>query len=144
MGGGMSEELTSADFLARYGRQPQGFEEVDAATYQKIVAEQERKNKYRNVPVTIDGIWFQSQHEADRWAELKLMEAAGDIKYLRRQVTFKLEVNDLHVCDYIADFRYCDSYGTWHFEDAKGVRTPVYRIKKTLMKAILDIDIEEV
>ena len=49
------------------------------------------------------------------------------------------------ICAYIADFRYKreDKDGVWHeiVEDAKGVETPEFKLKKKLMKACLDIEI---
>ena len=44
--------------------------------------------KYHNKKTEIDGIVFDSRKEALRWHELKLMENAGLISDLRRQVPF--------------------------------------------------------
>lgn len=49
----------------------------------------EKCNKYRNNKVTYDGIIFDSKKEAQRYAELKLLERTGRIKELRRQVHTK-------------------------------------------------------
>ena len=49
-----------------------------------------RESKYKNHRVVVDGISFQSKKEANRWLELKLMAAAGEILDLRRQVRFEL------------------------------------------------------
>ena len=53
-------------------------------------------------------------------------------------------VNDQKICAYIADFRYEreDKDGVWHYivEDAKGVETPEFKLKKKLMKACLGIE----
>lgn len=49
-----------------------------------------KPNKYGNVRMQIDGVWFDSQKEANRWQELCLLERAGAIRCLERQVTFKL------------------------------------------------------
>lgn len=43
-----------------------------------------RESKYKNHRVVVDGISFQSKKEANRWLELKLMAAAGEILDLRR------------------------------------------------------------
>ena len=43
-------------------------------------------NKYLNKEVVVDGVRFQSKHEATRWCELKYMERAGLIYDLQRQV----------------------------------------------------------
>ena len=46
--------------------------------------------KYKNNPVEYDGISFDSKREAKRYAELKLLERAGKITDLQRQVKFEL------------------------------------------------------
>ncbi len=109
---------------------------------QKVAA---KKTKYRNVPVRdpVDG-YFASRKEYARWRELKLMEKAGDIFNLRRQVIYRLVVNNEPITKYVADFVY-ESYGTTTVvEDAKGIRTDVYKIKARLMKAVLGIEVKEV
>jgi hypothetical protein len=114
-----------------------------------------KKTKFHNVKVEIDGIRFDSKFEAHRYTELKLMEKAGLIRDLKLQVRFPIIINEEKVCTYVADFTYVekmpplDYKGTpWVLEqpvveDAKGMRTPVYNLKKRLMKAVLGIDIKE-
>lgn len=100
------------------------------------------RSKYGNRRTTIDGITFDSAKEALRWQELRLLEAAGEIRNLARQARYRLEVNGAKVCDYVADFTY-DEGDTFVVEDVKGRRTPVYSLKKKLMKAIHGIEIRE-
>lgn len=116
------------------------------------------RSKYGNKKVVIDGHVFDSKKEGQCYHELKLREAAGEIRGLRVQVPFAIVVDNMHVCDYIADFVYHeriaktgeaalrDQHGG-HWEkrvaDAKGMRTAIYRLKKTLMKAALKIEILE-
>lgn len=47
-----------------------------------------KKNKYSNKKVTIDGITFDSKKEANRYCELKLLQRAGKIKNLQMQVKY--------------------------------------------------------
>jgi hypothetical protein len=95
-----------------------------------------KPRKYRNNPVVIDGIRFDSQAEARRWAELKLLERAGVINALQRQVTFPIVWNGTKICSYRADFVYNDHVsGKQIREDVKGMITPEYRIKAKLMAA---------
>jgi hypothetical protein len=103
-----------------------------------------RFNKYRNEPVTVDGHRFQSKREARRYAELKTLEKAGTISNLELQPRFPISVNGVHVCAYYADFCYVDSQGRRIVEDAKGLKTPVYRLKKRLVEALYEIVIQEV
>ncbi|MBS6476088.1 MAG: DUF1064 domain-containing protein, partial [Clostridiales bacterium] len=44
--------------------------------------------KYRSKKTTVDGITFDSRREAARWQELKLLERAGSITELERQVSY--------------------------------------------------------
>ena len=110
-------------------------------------------NKYRNKIVEIDGIQFHSKKEAHRWCELKLLERAGKITKLRRQVKFVLipaqheeQYKKLieRECSYKADFVYVDTAtGKEVVEDSKGVRTPEYKIKRKLMLHKYGIRIKE-
>ena len=107
-----------------------------------------KSNKYHNQKTkTIDGITHDSKKEASRWMELQMLQRAGEIYNLRRQVTFELipKQEGERPCNYIADFVYVDKKtGKTVVEDAKGVRTDVYKIKKKLMLWRYDIRIKEV
>lgn len=101
-------------------------------------------SKYHNIPKRVDGILFHSTKEARRYTELKGLLAAGIIRDLELQPKFSLDVNDVHIANYFADFAYFDiERNTAVIEDSKGVRTREYILKKKLMKAIHDIDVEE-
>jgi hypothetical protein len=99
--------------------------------------------KYGNRKTVVDGITFASAREARRWGELQLMQRAGYITDLERQVRFPMAVNGKTVCAYVADFQY-QRAGKRVVEDAKGFRTPEYKLKAKLMAAVHDIQIEEV
>lgn len=76
--------LTSAD-LARLG--PQAQKQV----LDKLVGEQKsKKSKYGNRKVVRDGIKFDSEREAARFGELKVLRAMGKIRDLRLQANFTL------------------------------------------------------
>lgn len=105
--------------------------------------EQPKPSKYRNVKTVIDGIAFDSKREARRYAELKLMLDEGEIHTLALQPSFDVVVNGVKVCRYIADFGYMRG-GEVIYEDSKGVRTPVYRLKVKLVKAVYGVTIVEV
>ena len=101
--------------------------------------------KYGNKKTVVNGIKFDSKWEAERYLYIKSLERAGTVKDLELQVRFNLVVNDQKICAYIANFRYKreDKEGVWQeiIEDAKGVETPEFKLKKKLMKACLGIDI---
>lgn len=109
-------------------------------------------NKYHNKKITRDGETFDSVKEYRRWFELKLLERAGKITYLKRQNTFTLipaqkdpATNKVieRSCDYIADFTYWQD-GQFIVEDTKGYKTKDYIIKRKLMLWVHGIRIKEV
>lgn len=109
-------------------------------------------SKYGNKKTWVDGIPFDSVREAKRYRELKLLEDAGYIVDLELQKSFVL-ISGKRWSDgkkhrdtvYRSDFVYRDTLtGETIVEDAKGFRTPVYKIKKELMKDIYGIEIREV
>lgn len=110
-------------------------------------------NKYGARKAVIDGITFDSQKEARRWQELKLMLRAGIISDLRRQVAFELipAIKDdtgkviQRPTHYVADFVYSEN-GNVVVEDVKSeaTKTPLYNLKKKLMRWQYGIDVREV
>lgn len=124
------------------------------------------KGKYGNRKVTVDGITFDSQKEADRYEELKLLEKAGKISDLQlqrkfvlipeqRQFSMEIYTRGLkkgcfkpgkvleRETSYIADFVYTEN-GEFVVEDTKGFRTTEYIIKRKLMLKEHGIRIREV
>jgi hypothetical protein len=66
--------------------------------------------KYRNTPTVVEGIKFPSKGEARRYCELKLLERAGAIYDLKRQVLFRLTgLNGSTVGRYTVDFAYTEN-----------------------------------
>lgn len=101
--------------------------------------------KYRNEKATFDGKRFPSVAEATRWRDLLLMERAGEIDQLVYQPRYPLVVEGVRVATYVADARYrVVATGEIVVEDTKGVRTPVYKLKRRLVKALYKIDVREV
>ena len=100
-------------------------------------------SKYFAQPVRdLDG-YFASKKEHKHWNLLKLRERAKEISHLERQVRFKLEVNGMPICTYVADFVYFEGQRRVVC-DVKGFVTPEFKLKSKLMKAILSIDVETV
>lgn len=120
-------------------------------------------NKYHNHKVELQGEVFDSKHEATRWLELKALEKAGKISGLQRQKKFELipaqyeegttgprggfkkgKLLEREVV-YYADFVYFDEEEKdFVIEDAKGVRTPEYVIKRKLLLWLRGYQIREV
>ena len=117
-----------------------------AQGYRKVV-------KYGNRKVETEDGTFDSVKEYSRWQELKLMERAGEIYELQRQVPFvvipaqrddrgKLIEREVK---YIADFTYREKCGNrLVVEDTKGMKTREYILKRKMMLYRLGIRIQEV
>lgn len=102
-------------------------------------------NKYRAIKTEVDGIRFDSKREAARYLELKTLLKGKKIGALSLQPKFSLVVNGQKICTYIADFAYLDlKTGLRVIEDVKGVKTPIYNLKKKLVRALHGIEITEV
>lgn len=91
-----------------------------------------------------DGQVFDSVKEYHRWGMLKLLERAGRISDLKRQVSYELipKQQGERACSYVADFTYMED-GKLVVEDCKGFRTPEYRLKRKLMLWVHGIRIKE-
>lgn len=105
--------------------------------------------KWCAVKTTLDGIEFDSKAEATRWSELRLLERGGLISGLEHHVSFPLKVGDSVVCSYEADFVYWETgpggLPRKIVEDVKSPvsKTPVYELKKKLLRAIYGLEIRE-
>ena len=123
-------------------------------------------SKYHSVKVVYDGIEFHSKKEAQRYQQLKLMERAGFIANLQRQVKYELIPAQYidgkcveRAVTYTSDFEYDEMVplrqrsvmvdanarmpGGHIVEDVKGMRTDVYKIKRKLMLLKHGIRIQE-
>ena len=118
-------------------------------------------NKYGSKKVEVDGIVFDSKKEAKRYQELLLLEKAGEIQNLQRQVKYVLipaqREPDIigkrggikpgklieKECSYYADFVYQENEKTI-VEDTKGMRTKDYIIKRKLLLYVHGIRITEI
>ena len=125
-------------------------------------------NKYGNKKVIVDGEVFDSKREARRYQELKLLERCGAIYNLKRQVVYELipvqrekstkvykkgrkkgqpiegKVIEKAVT-YTADFVYVDNTtGKEVVEDAKGMRTRDYILRRKMMLYFHGIKIKEI
>jgi hypothetical protein len=103
-----------------------------------------RVSKYHSRRVNTPEGWFDSQAELKRWGDLKLLERAGKITNLERQVRFEIipKIGRLRAIFYVADFAY-DLEGKRVIEDRKGFKTRLYRLKARLMLWRHNIEILE-
>ena len=99
-----------------------------------------KKSKYGNKRVRFEGMTFDSEGEFHRYLDLLMLQRAGIITDLSRQVKFVLipsqkDENGKTIereCSYVADFTYREN-GEFIVEDYKGHKTDVYKLKKKLM-----------
>lgn len=118
-------------------------------------------SKYHSKKITVNGEVFDSRKEYRRFCELSLLQRAGTITELSRQVEFELipaqrEPDTVGVrggikkgktielaVKYVADFVYKEN-GKTVVEDTKGFKTKDYIIKRKLMLWVHGIRIKEI
>ena len=119
----------------------------------------QKKSKFHNEPVTVDGIRFDGKNEMRRFNFLKLMEKAGEISNLRYHDKYTLftkgtvEIRrlpdgtemELKRYDrehwYEADFVYVTKDGKEIVEDFKGFETDTFKEKRDILKKLYGIEI---
>jgi hypothetical protein len=111
-------------------------------------------NKYNARKTVVDGIAFDSKKEAIRYEELKLLQRAGAITDLQRQVKFEIVPQCMSIDGrkaqaryYIADFTYRER-GMLVVEDVKGYKKgavyELFALKKAVMRWIYGIEVREI
>ena len=104
-----------------------------------------KRHKYRAKPCIVGGQRFDSQREAARYLDLKLLEKSGHICHLKLQPEFDLTVLGQLIGRYRADFEYVlTENGEVIVEDAKGMKLPMYRWKVKHLKAEHGVEVREV
>lgn len=110
-----------------------------------------RGQKYGNTKVDDRGLVFDSKAEHRRWLHLELLQRAGEISGLRRQVPYELIPGQARPSGgrerptvYLADFVYRTKGGSLVVEDVKGAVTPEFRLKRKLMLHVHGIEVQEV
>ena len=115
----------------------------------KEAADARRLSKYNAKGKWLDGRWFDSQMEAARYLQLKELRKANLISEIEFQPEFSVSINNKQMFVYKADFSYnlidpVTSRPLEHIiEDVKGMKTPVYRLKKKMVEAAYDIFVAE-
>ena len=110
------------------------------------------RNKYHNRKTK----GFDSAKEWRRNQELEIMQRAGEISELKRQVPFTLMPSytiadkttkqgfrTIREIRYIADFTYRLKNGTRIIEDVKGMQTDVFKIKRKLLERKIALGVIE-
>jgi hypothetical protein len=103
-----------------------------------------KRSKYNNKKTIVNGITFDSKKEASRYLLLRQREAIGSVLDLSIQVPFIFTLEGKKMFTYKADFVYFDNVlSKLIVEDVKGMRTPIYRLKKKLIEQQHKITITE-
>ncbi len=113
-----------------------------------------KRSRYGIKRVELLGVVYDSAKEGKHHHDLLLLEKAGRIHHLRRQVPYEFVINGNPLkirsvrypngrrVKYIADFVYRDDKGDEHVVDVKGKDTPLSRQKRALMEAVHGIRVE--
>ncbi len=118
--------------------------EMTQEEFAKLTKKRPRRNKYNARKVRLDGYTFDSQVEAARYGELKLLERVGKIRDLEVHPKFVLQEafedqwgRKWKAVTYTADFGYRED-GQKIVEDVKGgkvTQTQSFRDKSALFQA---------
>jgi len=122
--------LTPAEYEAIKNREPKRMGQAPFTPGQ---------SKFRSVMCEADGIKFRSKKERKRYLELMALKHAGEVKYFLTQVPFRLPGNT----KYLLDFMVFWEDGDITHEDAKGMKTPMFVMKKKQVEALYPIKITE-
>ena len=118
---------------------PTGPTSAQLAIMAAMPKRKKRRSKFGAIRTTVDGETFDSKAEARRHQELLLLQRAGLIFDLKRQVNFQLEVNGVKIATWRADWTYLDAgidaKQVWVAEDKKSA--PVRNRADSRMKIAL-------
>ena len=106
--------------------------------------EKPKRSKYGNRRVEVDGIKFDSQHEANIYQELMMRVRAGELKTVCRQVKFDLPGGIVYVADFVTIRPDLSIEGVYDAKSPITKQNRVYINKKKQVKACWGIDIREV
>lgn len=102
-------------------------------------ASEPKPSKYHSRKTVIDGITFDSKHEADYYCQLKLRKKANDIidfelqpEYVLQEA-YKRDGKTIRAIKYRADFRIIHKDFKVEIVDCKGFKTKEYQIKKKIL-----------
>ena len=114
---------------------------------QDNVDKKKNNNRFKVSPVeerTLGGIVFASKKEMKRYAELQLLQRAGEVQDLELQPAFRVSINDEHYCTYTADFAYTEK-GQRVIEELKSTGTAkdaAYKLRKKAAELFYGIKVK--
>lgn len=113
--------------------------------YQAALAKPAKPRKYKNTPVVVDGLKFDSKREGSRYCELKMLARAGEISHLTVHPKFPLHVGETLIGRMEPDFSYRRD-GKLVCEDVKSdpTITPIFKWKAKHLLAEYGVAVEVV
>jgi len=106
------------------------------------------KSKYNNKKTEYNGVLYDSKKEAAYAKRLEYLKHAKELServtQVTRQVPYRITVSNKYIATYFADFLVKYGDGRSEVIDVKGLRTPIYRLKKKLVEAIYKVEIIEI
>lgn len=106
-----------------------------------------RQSMFKAIPTqTADGQKFKSILESAFYNRMWVLQKAGEVQLIEREVRYELIVNGVFLAAYLLDFRITYTDGRIEYVDCKSTatKTPIYMIKKGLMLALYGIELKEV
>jgi hypothetical protein len=99
------------------------------------------KHKYKAKAVKVNDIHFSSTAEAKRYKELEALKNNGEVLFFLRQTPFHLPAKVKYVCDFTVFWK----DGNVTFEDVKGFKTDLYKVKKKMVEELYaPLEIKEI
>ena len=117
-----------------------------AAAADKAVAaaKPKKRSKYGNRRVEIDGMKFDSRHEADEYQYLMMRVKLGELKMVLRQVPFDLPGGIRYIADFVTVTPDGKIEGVYDAKSEITRKNRVYINKKKQLRALYGIEIVEV
>lgn len=124
-------------------------DQMSSSEFREYLAKKDRArtSKFGAVPTqTADGQKFKSTLEADFYNRQWIRLRAGEVEKIEREIRYELIVNGVYIASYYLDFIIYEKGGNVRYIDCKSqpTKTPLYLMKKQLMLALYEIEIEEV
>jgi hypothetical protein len=97
------------------------------------------RHKFNAKPTTVDDIRFSSKREAAYYQNLCQAKKSGQLLFFLRQVGFALPGGVTYRCDFLEFW----ANGEVRFVDVKGMKTPMYILKKKQVESLYPVQIVE-
>lgn len=138
----MSLRMTEEEYAALLERR--GPAPGTAAKMPNETAKTPGRAKYGNRKTVLDGMKFDSRHEAQIYSELRYRVLAGELRAVCRQVPFDLPGGIRYMADFVTIAPDMRIEGVYDAKSEATRRDRVYINKRKQMHAIYGIDIREV